>query len=170
MSLYSSCLVDGRYLVDFYLSHPTDYHYNAVKWRFWIQYHCQDNIFGPMSLAHTHFIWPSDTSKAYANQINLLLYWKYLNLAHTDTFIHGPFDFATIHGRKSWDRIPQSAWNILKSHSDMFHNPIPRFDVPTYSIHVDCGAHTLSFCAFQANDLVQSAKRDDQSPGWCLYP
>jgi len=25
----------------------------------------------------------------------------------------------------------------------MFHNMIPRFDVPTYSIHVDRGAHTL---------------------------
>jgi hypothetical protein len=27
----------------------------------------------------------------------------------------------------------------------MFHNPIPRFNVLTYSIHVDRGAHTSSF-------------------------
>jgi hypothetical protein len=159
MSLYSSCLVDGRYLVDFYLSHPNDYHYNAVNNRFWIQYHSQDNIFGPTSLAHTHFIWPSHTSEAYTIQHNLLPFQKYLNLTHTITFIHGAFDFATIHGRKSRDKIPQSAWDILKSHSDMFHNPIPHFDVPTVSIHVDHGACTLCFCATQSHDLIQSGTR-----------
>jgi hypothetical protein len=123
-----------------------------------------------MSLAHTHYIQPSDTSEAYATRHRLLPYRKYINLTHTDTFIQGPFDIAVIHGRKSRDRIPQNAWDELKSHSNMFHNPIPHFDVPTYSIHVNRGAHTSSFCAFQANDLVQLAKRDDQSPGQCLYP
>jgi hypothetical protein len=31
MSLYSSCLVDGRYLVDFYIAHPSDSWYNAIN-------------------------------------------------------------------------------------------------------------------------------------------
>jgi len=31
MSLYSSCAVDGRYLVDFYLPHPSDSRYNAIN-------------------------------------------------------------------------------------------------------------------------------------------
>jgi hypothetical protein len=30
MASYSSCLVDGRYLVDFYISHPSDSRYNAI--------------------------------------------------------------------------------------------------------------------------------------------
>jgi hypothetical protein len=72
MSLYSSCLVDGHYLVDFYPSHPNDYRYNAVNKRFWIQYHSWDDIFGPTSSAHTNFIWLSNTSEVYANQHNLL--------------------------------------------------------------------------------------------------
>jgi hypothetical protein len=28
----------------------------------------------------------------------------------------------------------------------MFHNPLPHFDVPSYSIHVDRGAH-VTFCS-----------------------
>jgi hypothetical protein len=31
MASYSSCLSDGRYLVDFYISHPSDYRYNAIN-------------------------------------------------------------------------------------------------------------------------------------------
>jgi hypothetical protein len=117
MSLYSSCLVDGRYLVDFYIAHPSDSWYNAINKRFWLQYHSRDNIIGPTSLAHTHYIQPSDTSdsEAYAIRHHLLPYRIYLNLTHTDTFIHGPFDFAVIHGRKSRDCIPQNAWDKLKS-------------------------------------------------------
>jgi hypothetical protein len=170
MSLYLPCLVDGCYLVDFCLPHPSDSWYNAINKRFWLQYHNRKDIIGPMSLAHTHYIRSSDTSKAYTNRHRLLPYQKYLNLTHTNMFIHGPFDFAVIHGQKRHNSITQSAWDKLKSHSDMFHNQIPRFDVPTYSIHVDCGAHISCFCAIRANELIQSAKHAVQSPGQCLYP
>jgi hypothetical protein len=125
MSLCSSCLVDGCYLLDFYIDHPSDSWYNAINKQFWLQYHSHNNIIGPSSLAHTHYIRPSDTSEAYAIRHCLLPYQKYLNLTHTDTFIHGPFDFAVIHGQQSCDCIPQNAWDELKSHSDMFYNPIP---------------------------------------------
>jgi hypothetical protein len=109
MSLYSSFFVDGYYLVDFYIAHPSDFWYNAINKRFWFQYHSHNNIIGPTSLAHTHYILPSDTSKAYATRHCLLPYRKYLNLTHTNTFIHGPFDSAVIHGQKSRDCIPQNA-------------------------------------------------------------
>ena len=62
-------------------------------------------------------------------------------MSHLDTFIHGPFDFALIRGRKSRDRISQDDWDILGCHTSMFNNPLPRFDVPTHSIHVDRGVH-----------------------------
>jgi hypothetical protein len=165
MSLYLSFLVDGHYLVDCYLPHPPDSWYNAINKRFWLQYHSCYDIIGPTPLAHTHYIRLSDTSEAYAHRHRLLPYRKYLNLTHTNTFVHGPFDFAVIHGQKSCDRIPQSAWDELKSHSNMYHNQIPCFDVPTYSIHVDRGTHISCFCAIQANELIQLAKRAVQSPG-----
>ncbi len=129
--------MDSHYLMDFYLPHPSDFHYNAINRQFWLQYHSQEDIIGPTSSAYTHYIWSLETSEAYACQHHLLPYRKFLNLTHLDTYILGPFNFATIHSRKSCNRIPQSAWDVLKSHSDMFHNPIPCFDVPTYSIHVD---------------------------------
>ena len=62
-------------------------------------------------------------------------------MLHEDTFIHGPFNFATVHNRKTRDRIKQADWQVLASHSHMFQNSVPSFDVPTYSIHVDNGVH-----------------------------
>ena len=44
MASYLLCLVDGRYLVDFYISHPSDYWYSVINRRFWLQYHSQDDI------------------------------------------------------------------------------------------------------------------------------
>ena len=161
---YSSCLVDGQYLVDFYISHPSNYQYNAINKHFWLQYCSQDNIMANSTSAHTHLRWPTDTSETYANRHKLLPFWKYINLTHSDTFIHGPFDFATINNQKSRDRICQSNWDILKSHCDLFHNPIPHFDVPTYSVHIDAGAHTTFFCAALSSDLVSSAQRDLHTP------
>jgi hypothetical protein len=55
-SLYSSCLMDSHYLVDFYLPHPLDFHYNAINKWFWLQYHSQEDIIGPTSSAYTHYI------------------------------------------------------------------------------------------------------------------
>ncbi len=72
MASYSSCLVDGQYLVDFYISHPSDYQYNVINKCFWLQYHSQDKIVHHSTSAHTHLIQPSDTSETYPNCHNLL--------------------------------------------------------------------------------------------------
>ena len=170
MSLYPSCLVDGRYLVDFYIAHPSDSRFNAINMRFWLQYHHRDDIVGPTSSAHTHYIRPSDTSDAYADRHHLLPYRKFINLTHSDTFIHGPFDFAVIHGRKSRDRVSKHAWDRLALHSSMFQNTIPRFDLPTYSIHVDRGAHTSGLCEVHALQLIASTPSEVHDPGCNLYP
>ncbi len=68
-------------------------------------------------------------------------------------FTHSPFDIASVNGRKTQDRISQSDWDILKTHCNMFHNPLPRFDVPSYSIQVDCGVHVSFHDATIANQL-----------------
>jgi hypothetical protein len=96
MVSYYSCLVDGRYLVDFYISHPSDYRYNAINQHFWLQYHSWDDILAISTSANTHSLRPTDSSETYANRRKLLPLRKYINLTHTDTFIHGPFEFATI--------------------------------------------------------------------------
>jgi hypothetical protein len=142
----------------------SDSRYNAINKRFWIQYHSQDNIMANSTLANTHLICPSDSSETYASRHKLLPFQKYINLTHSDTFIHGPFDFTTINNRKSQDRICQSDWNILKSHCDLYHNPLPRFDVPTYSVHVDAGAHTTFYSAALLGDLFSSAQRTLHTP------
>ncbi len=90
---------------------------------------------------------------------NLIPYRKYFNHTHSDIFIHGPFKFATINHRKSWDRISQSNWNILKSNCDLFHNPFPSFNVPTYSVHVVAGTHTSFFCATLSSALASLTHR-----------
>ncbi len=68
---------------------------------------------------------------------------RLVNLNHGDTYINGPFDFAIVNGRKSRDRIGQEAWDALVARQSMFSNPLPRFDLPTYSIHVDHGTYTV---------------------------
>ncbi len=141
MSLYPSCMLDGKFLFEFYICHPSDWRYNAVNQRYWIQYHGQNDIKCPTLSLETHLIRPSDTSVDYALRHKLLPFRKWLHITHSDTFIHGPFEFATVRGRKTRDRISQDDWNVLLRHTSMFQNPIPSFDVPTYSIHVDRGAH-----------------------------
>jgi hypothetical protein len=39
MSSYPSCLQDGRFLLEFFICHPSDSRVNAVNQRYWLQYH-----------------------------------------------------------------------------------------------------------------------------------
>ncbi len=141
VSLYPPCLQDGRFLVEFYMAHPADARYNAINQRYWLQY-CDHNspTFGMMD---AHLITPSDTSAERASHHHLVTVRNWVNLTHGDTYIHGPFDFAIVRGRKTCDRIGQDSWDVLASKSTMFTNQVPRFDLPTYSIHVDRGGHTV---------------------------
>jgi hypothetical protein len=99
------------------------------------------DIITPTLTSDTHLIRPSDTSEAYANRHKLVPFRQWINLTHEDSYIHGPFDFAVVRGRKTRDRIDQRDWDVLSKHTSMFQNEIPRFDLPTYSIHVDRGVH-----------------------------
>jgi hypothetical protein len=88
-------------------------------------------------------ITPSDTSVERASRHHLVTVRSWVNLTHGDTYIHDPFDFAIVRGRKTCDRIGQDSWDMLASKSTMFTNQVPWFDLPTYSIHVDRGVHTV---------------------------
>ena len=142
MALHPACLQDGRFFVDFYILHPADVRYNAVNQRYWLHYHPFGDSVAENSDLDSHLIRPSDTSEDYAHRHHLVPCRRSVNLLHGDTYICGPFEFATIKGRKTRDRIDQQCWDILARHRQMFSNSLPSTDMPVYSIHVD---HTFHF-------------------------
>jgi hypothetical protein len=114
----------------------------------------------------THLIRPSDTSEPHASRLRLVPFRRWINLTHSDMLLHGPFKFATVHGRKTRDPVSQSDWNILSHYHMAFNNPIPRFDLPSYSIHVERGTH-IAFCDTLNNDALRTALDTDNER---LYP
>ena len=141
IALYPSCLQDGRFLVDFYMPHPSDVRYNTINQHYWLQYCTREApTFGTMD---AHLITPSDTSESRATRSHLIPVRAWVNLTHGDTYIHGPFDFAIVNGRKSRDCVGQKDWDVLVARRSMFSTSLPRFDLPTYSIHVDRGVYTV---------------------------
>jgi hypothetical protein len=167
-SSYPSCLEDGKYIVDFYSSHPADCRLNAINQRFWLRYHTQEDLMGPCSTCDTHLIRPSDTSEAYASRHHLLPFRQYVNLTHSDTYIHGPFDFATLGGRKTRDRVCSDDWSILRSRKEMFHNSPPSVEVATYSVHVDSCAHTTYHDSSLTGDMSMHLNSETEYKQ--LYP
>jgi hypothetical protein len=119
-----------------------------------LQLHGVDDLCFPRLASDTHLVRPCDTSDGYATRHKLMPFWKWLNICHLETYIHGPFEFALIQGRKTRDRIAQVDWDALALHSSMFCNPIPSFNVTTYSIHCDCGAHVSVHIAAVCDTLL----------------
>lgn len=167
MALYPSCLQDGKFLVDFYVPHTSDARYNGINQRFWLQYHHQNDIKWPSQASEAHLLKPSDTSEQYASRHHLVPYRLWINLTHEDTYIHGPFEFARVRGRKTRDRIDNDCWNILRRHRSMYHNEPPRADIPSFSIHVDCSTHVAFSSQEVYRDLKLAARCMDA--GDCLF-
>jgi len=167
-AMYPSCLQDGRFLVEFYTLHYSDIRYNTINQRYWLQYHSLGDIHTPTFSTTTHLIRPSDTSESHAARSNLVPFRRWINLTHTDTYLHGPFEFATVNGRKTRDRVAQVDWDILsRFNSDsMFVNPLPRFVLPSYSIHVDPGIHVSYQDPYHASALCALSQSEDER----LYP
>ncbi len=113
MSLHPSCTLDGRFLFEFYICHPADWWYNAINQRYWLQLHSRSDLTSPCSSSETHLVHPSDSSDSYAAHHKLMPFRKWLNICHQDTYIHRPFEFASVRGRKTRDRIAQSDWEVL---------------------------------------------------------
>jgi hypothetical protein len=159
-SLSPSCLQDGWFIVKFYTLHHNGVQFNASNQRYWLQYHHSSDIATPTSSTATHLIQPSDTLKAHATQLSLVPFRRWVNLTHSNTFIHGPFSFAVTHGRQTCDCISKTDWDTISSHSSMFTNPLPSSDLPSYSIHVDRGVH-ISYCNISSIQLLLSVAVDD---------
>jgi len=105
MREHPDCVHDGRFLVNFYTCHPDDKFYNARNQRYWLEYHpklCEPD---PHRQRSTHLIRPSSQSPSYATAEGLLPFRQWVRLTNSDTYITGPFDWATVNNRKSRDRI-----------------------------------------------------------------
>jgi hypothetical protein len=167
-SSYPSCFEDGKYIVDFYTSHPSDSCMNAVNQRIWLRFHSRADLMGPCSSYDTHLIQPTDTSEAYASCHHLLPFCQYVNLTHSDTYIHGPFNFATFGGRKSCNRVGGDDWSILRLRTAMFHNSVPSLEVTTYSVHINACTHTTFNSGSPSKDMSphHASENDFQQ----LYP
>jgi hypothetical protein len=124
-ALSPSCLQDGRFLMEFYTIHYDDIRFNATNQPYWLQYHSLGELTTPSSATKTHLICPSNTSESLAVRLKLVPFRRWLTLTHSDTYLHGPFDFATINGRKTRDRVAQADWDILSHQRTRFQNLLP---------------------------------------------
>jgi hypothetical protein len=138
---FPSALQDGWFLVEFYVVHPSDVWYNATNQQYWLQYSEHDGISNGQLDAH--LITPSDTLEDRATQQNLHPVHCWVNLTRGNTYIHSPFEFATICGRKTRNCMNQQSWDALAAKCSMFTNKLPRFNIPIYSIHLDHCVHTV---------------------------
>ena len=153
-----------------YICHPADSWYNAINQRFWLQYHTDSKLQSPLSTMDTHLTHPSTTLIDYATHHKLSAFQKWVNLTHHNTFIHDPFEFISVNGCKTRDRVSQTDRSVLKSHYNMFHNQLLHFDVPSYSIHVDRGAHVLFHDTAIAHQLILMASHASDTSGLPLPP
>ncbi len=101
MFLYPLCMQDGWYLFKFYICHSSGWHYSVINQHYWLKYHGLNDITTPQSSTNAYLIRPSDTSDSYAHHHKLIPLRIWLNISHLDTFIHGPFEFMSICGRKT---------------------------------------------------------------------
>jgi hypothetical protein len=169
VSLRPSCLQDGRFLVEFFVRHTADGRYNSANQRFWLQYHMPGDIASPLDTTETHLIRPSDTSEQLAARKGLIALRQWVNLTHESVFLHGPFEFASISGRKTRDRVSTDDWKVLDGLKSQYDNPAPTFDLPSYSVHVDRGVHCTFHCPSICTQL-RAAAVYSQTTGDCLYP
>jgi len=127
----------GHFLVDFYVLHPSDVTYNDVNQRYWLEYHPLSELQHPNHQTSCHLIRPTLTSEEYARASGLTPFRQWLIIHHEDTFIHGPFEFATINGRKTRDRISAEDWSWLRKASHLFSNQTPPTSLPAFCVHLN---------------------------------
>ncbi|KAL3802962.1 hypothetical protein HJC23_011585, partial [Cyclotella cryptica] len=124
LSLNPNCLSDGRYLVQFFICHPKDKLQHPRNQRWWLEYHAASTV-ARLHQGDYHILRPDSYAPIYAKELNLHPYCQWVNLFHHATYIHGPFEFATINGRKTRDRISTSDWDILSQSSTRYDDAPP---------------------------------------------
>ena len=124
ISLNPTCLESGKYLVNFFICHPRDKGQHPRNQRWWLEYHASSSV-ARLHQGDYHLLRPDDHSMAYAKANSLHPFCQWVNLLHPATYIHGPFEFATINGRLTRDRIPDDAWLQLTLAKDKYDDLAP---------------------------------------------
>ena len=125
----------GKFTVDFFVSHPADWCYNAINQQFWLQYYKDSNILHPDQSSETHLVRPYGDSDPYTIRNNLVRARSLVHLLHEDTFIHGPFDFDVVNNHKTCDRISQEDWDVWPSSATDSGIPYPALmSLPIWSM------------------------------------
>jgi hypothetical protein len=140
---HPQALQDGKLLVNFLICHPDDHQFNAPNQRYWPEYHELQGRFAVNSTYH--LVKPSPNNSQYLRQKNLTPFSQWIHLSE-ETFIHGPFDFAVINGRKTRDRISRIDWEpVLHQQQSKYQNKAPRLNLSSYaySYHINTQYHTV---------------------------
>jgi hypothetical protein len=141
MQLHPSCLQDGKFLVNFLIQHRHDDSVNLPDKRFWLEYHAAASA--KTLSSRYHLLTPSTVNPQIALNRNLVPYREWIQLRHDDRLIHGPFDFSTLNGRKTRDRISTTDWDILISSKAQYHSAPPHYSNHLVQVHWNENAHEI---------------------------
>jgi hypothetical protein len=125
MKLHPQCLQDGKFLVQFFIEHYNDTSVDLRDKRYWLEYHSLENQ-KTLGLQY-HLIPPTALSAEIARTRNLVPYREWIYLSQPDQILHGPFNFATVHNRKTRDRVSGTDWNLLVANREKYDCPAPQF-------------------------------------------
>eukprot|EP00956_Cyclotella_meneghiniana_P040943 scaffold210020_cov47-Cyclotella_meneghiniana.AAC.2 len=124
MSLNPTCLHDGRFLVYFLICHPKDRQLHPQNQRWWLEYHAASTV-ARLHQGDYQLLRPDSHSAIYAKENQLHPFCQWVNLLHDKVYLHGPFDFATINGRKTKDRINSTDWTQLLAAKPKYDDAAP---------------------------------------------
>ena len=124
MEINSQALTNGKFLVNFLVQHPNDKLYRATQQRYWPHYH-DKNIPMDEHTSNIKFIRPAPEAAVFAEHNNLTPVRLWVQLNDPTVFIHGPFNFAVVNGRKTIDKIAEKDWLVLKSNASKYSDDAP---------------------------------------------
>lgn len=124
ISYNPDCLHNGRFIVEFFICHPSDVAQHPRNQRWWLEYH-DDSAVARLHEGDYHLLRPDDNASLYAKKHRLRPFCQWVQLLDHSTHIHGPFDFAVINGRQSRDRVSTPDWDQLLLAQSKFDNDPP---------------------------------------------
>ena len=89
-----------------------------------------------------HLVKPSEEQRTYCHNHNLVAFSEWIHIHQDDTYLHGPFNFATLNGRKTRDRVDRKDWEILSQLKEKYDNAPPSLTLSALTIHVDTNSHS----------------------------
>jgi hypothetical protein len=97
-----------------------------------LEYHAASSV-ARLHEGDYHIIWPDKYASTYAKTNSLHPFCQWVNLLQPETYIHGPFEFATINSRLTWDRISMDDWNQLALASSKYDDAPPDLNARDWS-------------------------------------